>query len=272
MTPFDPRDEGRAANPRVKEAAIRVKAPKGKGSSGQVGQRDSLGHYLRDIGRYDLLDRASEEKLATALFEHGDEDARNALIQANLRFVVSTARHYRGRGVPILDLINEGNMGLVQAVDRFDPYRGVRLLTYAQYWVRRAMLEAVRRHEAAVKFGGRTALKSMDEETPTGQPGLSETLPDPKNPSPDDTVTREQLRHALTAGLGDLPSQEREVLTRYFGLQGFGEHTLMEIATELGMPREKVRVLKDRGIRRLRAMARRHGLQAFRSDGGPPIL
>jgi RNA polymerase primary sigma factor len=108
------------------------------GSSGS----DSLGQYLREIGRHRLLTRAEEVALAKRI-EAGDESARNRMVESNLRLVVATARTYTYRGVPLLDLIQEGTLGLMRAVERFDWRRGTKFSTYAGWWIRQAIDRAV---------------------------------------------------------------------------------------------------------------------------------
>jgi RNA polymerase primary sigma factor len=104
--------------------------------------RDLLDIYLGEIGRIALLEH--RELLALAVRARaGDEDARKRIILANLRLVVHVARSYRNRGLALLDLIEEGNLGLIQAVDRFEPERGLRFSTYAAIWIRQAILRGI---------------------------------------------------------------------------------------------------------------------------------
>ena len=104
--------------------------------------RDSLAQYLREIGRYRLLTRPEEVALAKRI-EAGDEAAKNRMVESNLRLVVAVARGYAHRGVPLLDLIQEGTVALIHAVERFDWRRGTKLSTYAVWWVRQAIDRAV---------------------------------------------------------------------------------------------------------------------------------
>ena len=103
---------------------------------------DTVGLYLREISRVPLLTAAEEISLAKAL-ERGDERARRRLIEANLRLVVSIARRYSGRGLTFLDLIQEGNVGLMKAVERYDWRLGNRFSTYATWWIRQAVTRAL---------------------------------------------------------------------------------------------------------------------------------
>ncbi len=114
-------------------------------------ERDLLDLYLREIGRVALLPH--EELLALATRSRaGDERARMRVILSNLRLVVHLARSYRNRGLPMLDLIEEGNLGLIHAVDRFEPERGLRLSTYASFWIRQSILRGIAEHSRSVRI------------------------------------------------------------------------------------------------------------------------
>jgi RNA polymerase sigma-32 factor len=110
-------------------------------------------HYLQRIDRYPLLTQEAERALARRWRETREPAAGHALVLANLRFVAKVAFEYRPYGVRLLDLIQEGNLGLLVAVDRFDPDRNVRLTTYAVWWIRAYIQEAIRRSWSLVRFG-----------------------------------------------------------------------------------------------------------------------
>ena len=103
---------------------------------------DALGAYLREIGRGTLLNKEQEIELAKQI-EKGSDAARRRMTEANLRLVVSIAKKYQGRGMPLLDLIQEGNVGLMRAVQKFDHKRGFKFSTYATWWIRQAVLRAI---------------------------------------------------------------------------------------------------------------------------------
>jgi len=106
---------------------------------------DTLRLYLREISRFPQL-TPEEEKDLGARVQKGDEEAFQKLIESNLRFVVAMAKKYARSGYPLHELINEGNLGLIEAVSRFDPTRGVRFITYASWWIRQAILAAIAHH------------------------------------------------------------------------------------------------------------------------------
>jgi RNA polymerase primary sigma factor len=107
-----------------------------------LAQSDSLRLYLREISRISLLSAAKESYLAERA-EQGDRDARNSLIEANLRLVVSIAKKYVGQGLSLEDLIGEGNIGLIRAVTKFDYRKGFRFSTYATWWIKQAITRAI---------------------------------------------------------------------------------------------------------------------------------
>lgn len=110
--------------------------------SDNIGVDDPVRMYLKEIGKVDLLTAEEERELAMAI-EEGDQDAKDHLIEANLRLVVSIAKRYVGRGMSFLDLIQEGNLGLLKAVDKFDYTKGFKFSTYATWWIRQAITRAI---------------------------------------------------------------------------------------------------------------------------------
>ena len=131
----------------VEEASLRLDPRQLAGEP----ERDILDLYLNEMGRVPLLTHS--ELLETATRSRaGDVDARRRMILANLRLVVHVARAYRNRGLPFLDLIEEGNLGLIHAVDRFEPERGLRFSTYASLWIRQAILRGLAEQSRAVRI------------------------------------------------------------------------------------------------------------------------
>ena len=108
----------------------------------EVRINDSVKMYLKEIGKYDLL-KAEDEPILAKKILNGDEEAKQTLINANLRLVVNIAKHYVGRGMLFLDLIQEGNLGLMKAVDKFDYTKGFKFSTYATWWIRQAITRAI---------------------------------------------------------------------------------------------------------------------------------
>jgi RNA polymerase sigma-32 factor len=103
----------------------------------------SLTHYLEEIRRFPMLERREEYMLAKRWREHGDRNAAHKLVTGHLRLVTKIARDYRGYGLPISEAISEGNVGLMQAVERFEPEKGFRLATYAVWWIKAKIQEYI---------------------------------------------------------------------------------------------------------------------------------
>lgn len=112
---------------------------------------DSLGAYLKKISNIPVLSREEEGALARRI-QQGDTEAEHDLVRHNLRYVVSVANRYKGSGLPLLDLINEGNIGLIQAARRFDPERGVKFITYAVWWIRQAIMHTLADQSSTVRL------------------------------------------------------------------------------------------------------------------------
>ena len=124
-------------------------------------KRDPLTAYVQETRRYPLLDREEEHELAVRLVEDGDTDAARKLIEANLRLVVKIAYEYRRAHRNLLDLIQEGNIGLMQAVRKYDPYRGVKLSSYAAWWIRAYILKFILNNWRLVKIGTTQAQRKL---------------------------------------------------------------------------------------------------------------
>ena len=113
-------------------------------------ERDILDQYLYEVSTYPLLKAAEEIELARKI-RAGDQDALQELVKRNLRFVISVAKKYQNRGLPLIDLIGEGNVGLLTAARKFDPDQGVKFISYAVWWIRQSILAALARHGRTVR-------------------------------------------------------------------------------------------------------------------------
>ena len=137
--------------------------PKEKRTPGtsSLAKRDPMGAYMSETRRYPLLTPEEEHALAVRLVEHADTGAARKLIEANLRLVVKIAYEYRRAHRNILDLVQEGNIGLIQAVGKFDPYRGVKLSSYAAFWIRAYILKFILNNWRLVKIGTTQAQRKL---------------------------------------------------------------------------------------------------------------
>ncbi len=126
-----------------------------------ISSEGNLARYLQEIRKFPMLQPEEEYMLAKRWREHGDRDAAHKLVTSHLRLVAKIAMGYRGYGLPLSELISEGNVGMMQAVKRFDPERGFRLATYAMWWIRAAIQEYVLHSWSLVKMGTTAAQKKL---------------------------------------------------------------------------------------------------------------
>ena len=134
---------------------------KGALSIPSTGGEDGLNRYLAEIKKFPILSPEEEYMLAMRWKEHGDTDAAAQLVNSHLRLVAKLAMGYRGYGLPVSELISEGNIGLMQGVKKFEPERGFRLATYAMWWIRASMQEFILRSWSLVKMGTTAAQKKL---------------------------------------------------------------------------------------------------------------
>ena len=150
-------DDGVERDPDAEDLIKPAKRERG----GSLAKRDPLAAYMQETKRYPLLTPEEEHALAVRLVEHGDSAAARRMIEANLRLVVKIAYEYRRAHKNLLDLVQEGNIGLMQAVRKFDPYRGVKLSSYAAFWIRAYILKFILNNWRLVKIGTTQAQRKL---------------------------------------------------------------------------------------------------------------
>jgi RNA polymerase primary sigma factor len=120
---------------------------------------NNLSLYLKEISRIPPISPDREKELGKLIQEERDEDSLNQLVEANLKFVVSLAKKYKNSGIPFLDLINEGNLGLIEAAKRFDPHKNVKFITYAVWWIRQAIIHAMAEQGRMIRLPVKKAIQ-----------------------------------------------------------------------------------------------------------------
>lgn len=209
-----------------------------------------LNKYLDEIGRESLLS-AEEERALSERIRQGDERALNRLVEANLRFVVSVANQYKGKGLPMEDLVSEGNIGLLKAAGRFDASKGTRFVNYAVVHVRQQIEKALdQQTEPPRKLNQR----STSVDAPLGyraNMSLLSVLVNQDAPLADERVHSEVIEDAVEYALGSLDERESRVVDAYFGISQEHE-TMAEIAEDMDLKRERVRQIRDKAVRKLR--------------------
>jgi RNA polymerase primary sigma factor len=239
--------------------------------------------YLREINRIPLLSRSEEESLARDA-ARGSAIAREKLVRANLRFVINVAKRYQHRGLPLEDLISEGNIGLLHAIERFDVNKGYHFISYAVWWIRQSILTAVSEKSRTIRIpaGRLVELAEMEHagsprddrrahlinvarepvslDSPVGAgddaSAFGETLEDRSRPSPEERFVERALRDDIEAVLGTLARKEAEILRARFGLNGRRALSLRELGTRFKLTKERIRQIEKRAIRQLQKSSR----------------
>jgi RNA polymerase primary sigma factor len=236
----------------------------------RVSRRDedsgTLSAYLREIAKISRLTVDEERALGSRIQHDQDEDALSRLVEANLRFVVAYAKRYRGHGVSFLDLIHEGNLGLIEAARRFDPTRNVKFITYAVWWIRESMMHVLSEQVRAVSFPPKlfATLGHGSEDVSLSEPlvgdgregpALADVLPLDQAPI-EEEIMRQADAHELGEALRDLSGKEREVVRLRYGLEDDEPRTLQEIGDQLHLSRERVRQIEAVAKAKLRRSTR----------------
>lgn len=263
----------------------------------------SLNSYFTELNGLDMISAEEEVELAQKI-KQGDKDALDRMVTANLRFVVSVAKQYQHLGITLNDLINEGNIGLITAAQRFDETKGFKFISYAVWWIRQAIHNAIQQKGKMVRIPANKAGLMMkikraqadflqhNEREPNPEE-LAEML-ETDTASIDITLKNQGAAVSLDAPVGETESatfgdlfvpdelnnidaeldeqslksdvrrllqrldvKEQKVLKRFFGL-GSDQRTLNEIATELGLSKERIRQIKARALRKLSRFSQRH--------------
>ena len=209
-----------------------------------------LNKYLDEIGRESLLSAEEESRLSVQI-QQGNEHALTRLVEANLRFVVSIANQYKGRGLQMEDLVSEGNLGLMKAATKFDASRGTRFINYAVVHVRQQIERALDQQTEPPR-----KLKQMSTsvDAPLGHRtnmSLLSVLINKDAPMADERVYSEAIEDAIEQALQTLDERESKVVNAFFGINQEHE-TMAEIAEDMDLKRERVRQIRDKAIRKLR--------------------
>ena len=204
-----------------------------------------LANYCDVIKHSKGLSREKERELALKIKE-GDEDALNELVTANLKYVVTVAKQFAWCGLPVYDLVSEGNIGLMTAAKKFDPSKGTKFITYARWWITQAIKSYIDNSGYDKEF------TNMEDYIFDDETNNVDTI----NYDFEEEVSKAQGRNnAINELLSCLSKREYRVLQAYFGLNGAPEKTLEEISKEINLTPERVRQIKDTGIEKLQFKA-----------------
>lgn len=250
-----------------------------------------LKDFFKDIDKYKIYSGEEQVKLAREALA-GNEDSRNKLITSNLRFVITCAKKFTGQGVPLIDLINAGNLGLIQAIDNFDPDRGYMFLSFAVWYIRREILKEIYNTGRTIRYpityiSKITKVKRAYDDfiTKNQREPTDEELIDIANVSqkqldsvisnksycqsidtpisedgqstledvlPDPDEVDPFTKDAISMALKCLSKREYQVIVEFYGLEGNIEKPIKEIAVEMGLGDERVRQLRKSAIKKLK--------------------
>ena len=249
----------------------------------------SLKLYLREISKTPLLTVEEENELAERI-RAGDKDARNHMIKANLRLVVKIAHDYSGYGLSLSDLISEGNIGLMNAVERFDPGKGGKLSTYGAWWIKQSIKRALANQSKTIrlpihmvdKIARMRRIAAMLAEELAAELGLprqkiamlkqaaqrptsldapvndgeateySEIISDEAASDPLEMLTDKNLHGEIDGLLSILNERERRIIDERFGLNGLKPMLLEDVGREFGVSRERIRQLQNSALAKMR--------------------
>ena len=272
-------------------------------------ETESLDKYLLEISKYDLITAEEEVELAGKIRD-GDQNALQKLTKANLRFVISVSKQYQNQGLSLSDLINEGNLGLIKAAKRFDEKRGFKFISYAVWWIRQSILQAIAEHarivrlplnkigtinkinktfstleqeyervpsvsevaetlevsEKEVKKAQHISGRHVSMDAPLGTDSnndMYEVFANKDLDSPEDDLLEGSLQDEIGRILETLSTREADIIKLYFGIGQSYPLTLEEIGDKFDLTRERVRQLKEKGLRKLKQKSRSKLLKSY---------
>ncbi len=298
-------EEDLSFNENIDSAVIPEKMEAISTKSTSNGEFDATRAYLNDLSRSKLL-TADQEKTYGARALQGDKVARKVMIESNLRLVVKISYRYLNKGLPLLDLIEEGNLGLIRAVEKFDPERGFRFSTYATWWIRQTIERAIMDQTRTIRLpihivkemntylkAQRHLVQSLEHD-PSAQdiadymdkplekvekmlklnervtsvdiPGtknidtpLIESISDTDSLTHDEQIQEDSMKENIAKCMLELSEKQREVICRRYGICGYEESTLEQVAQELAVTRERVRQIQIEGLKKLKDILQNNG-------------
>ena len=227
--------------------------------------------YLKEISRIPLLSREEEDELIHAAVK-GDTAARNKLVNGNLRFVVNVAKKYQGNGIPLIDLIGEGNFGLVCAVEKFDSDSDCRFITYAVWWIRQFILKALSEKSRLIRLPknhdnniAQMEIVSLDKHINNndGDSPLIEFIEDNRFNAPDQELVNKSLEADISELLATLDSMEADIIRCRYGLENQKPLSIMEISVRCGLSKERIQQIEQKALKRLQLSTRKSKLEVY---------
>lgn len=216
----------------------------------------STAAYFNLIKKNKPLTKKEEMNLWRNFKENNDLSAREKLIKANLKFVPTIAKQFKGCGLPFADIIEEGNIGLIKAIDRFDPNKDNKVISYAVWWIRKCIMEAIDKKGVLdteniddVFINTKNGCDVDDKTENNIRYIVPEKYEINDNQSPMDS------KHIIEELFDGVPERERYIVYDYYGLDGDNPKTLDEIGSEMNLTKERVRQLNEKALKKMRSNA-----------------
>lgn len=212
--------------------------------------------YFNSIKNTKPLTKKEERILWKNFRENNDLSAREKLIHANLKFVPSVAKQFIGCGLSFADMIEEGNIGLIKAIDRFDPKRDTKVISYAVWWIRKCILEAIEKRGVldTDNIDDVYCKTTSDDDAEDNNNNVHYIIPEKIDN--EDTIANTFNINCIIEDLFEgVPERERNILTDYYGLYGESPKTLDEIGLEVNLTKERVRQLNEKALKKMRSNA-----------------
>lgn len=250
---------------------------------------EEIQQYIKDIRKIPVISHERQEEIFILLNNKNidkklKKELFDELVVGNLRFVISVAKMYQGQGLDIMDLISEGNIGLMKAAERFDPTSGLKFISYAVWWVKQSMMASMNENARTIRIPSNLVQESQkqkkeelneedkyyinnsDEPVSSNLPycvglykeineegdQLIDLIPNKDAQSPDEILnTPEEIKKKVNMMLSVLDEREKTIIEKYYGLTGV-ECNLDDLGEEFGCTKERIRQLRDKAIKKLR--------------------
>lgn len=220
----------------------------------------SVTSYFNEVAKYKPLSRDEELELWRDYKYNGNTSARDKLISANLKFVASIAKQYQGRGLSYADLIAEGNIGLIKALDKFDGERGFKIISYSVWWIKQTILEALAKRNVtdSEDLPNDYEKEAISDDVTFNDEQTDESFISDSNGEPNKAEQTEAIKFLMEY----LNQREKNIITKYYGLDGNKPKTLEEIGMEYGLTKERIRQIKNTSFKKMRSVALATGMTA----------
>jgi RNA polymerase primary sigma factor len=252
---------------------------------------EEIQQYIKDIRKIPVISHERQEEIFKSLIsketpKKEKDDLLNELVVGNLRFVISVAKMYQSQGMDIMDLISEGNIGLLKAAERFDPTSGLKFISYAVWWVRQSIMASLNENSRTIRIPSNLVQEAQkqrkkeeigiedqfyldkDSEPIVGQnlpyciglyneinedgDTLIDLIPNKNADDPEEFLNSpEEIKKKVSLMLNVLDDREKIIITKYYGLTGI-ESNLDDLGEEFGCTKERIRQLRDKAIKKLR--------------------